>query len=65
MADQDRPAENQQPTDQKPVETKKSKGYGKRPVWQWVVIYLIVAVIAYGIIYLVFIKGNGSTSSGY
>lgn len=41
-----------------------SKGYGKRPVWQWVVIYLIVAIIVYGLIYLVFIHKGGSTSTG-
>lgn len=45
----------------------KSGSYGKRPVWQWVVIYLIAAIIVYGIIYLVFFhKGGGSTSTtGY
>lgn len=44
-----------------------TKGYGKRPVWQWLVIYLIAAIIVYGIIYFVWIhKGGGSTgSSGY
>jgi hypothetical protein len=40
---------------------KPSKGYGKRPVWQWVVIYLIVAVIAYGLIYLLFIRDGSGT----
>lgn len=45
---------------------KPSKGYGKRPMWQWVVIYLIVAVIVYGLIYLLFIhKGGSSGGSGY
>ncbi len=43
---------------------KPSKGYGKRPVWQWVVIYLIVAVIVYGLIYLLFLHKSGSTG-GY
>ena len=44
----------------------KSGGYGKRPVWQWVVIYLVAAIIVYGLIYLLFIhKGSGSTSTGY
>lgn len=40
----------------------KSGGYGKRPVWQWVVIYLIAAAIVYTLIYFLFIKGDGSTS---
>ncbi len=43
---------------------KPSKGYGKRPVWQWVVIYLVVAVVVYGLIYLVFIHKSGG-SGGY
>lgn len=42
MADQpDSQQENQKP----------AKGYGKRPVWQWVVIYLIIGAIVYGLIY--------------
>jgi hypothetical protein len=52
--------ENNSPAPQKP-----EKGYGKRPVWQWVVIYLIVAIIVYGLIYLLFIrKTGGSSGSG-
>lgn len=42
---------------------KSSGGYGKRPVWQWVVIYLIVAIVVYGLIYLLFIRKSGG--SGY
>jgi len=34
-----------------------TKGYGKRPMWQWVVIYLIVAAVLYGLIYLIFFSG--------
>ncbi len=44
-------------------ENKPSKGYGKRPVWQWVLIYVVVAIVVYGLIYLVFIHKSGS--SGY
>lgn len=47
---------------------KPSKGYGKRPVWQWVLIYVVVAIIVYGLIYLLFIHKSGSTpgtSGGY
>lgn len=47
---------------------KPDKGYGKRPVWQWVVIYLVIAIVVYGIIYLLFIHksgGSGGNSSVY
>lgn len=47
---------------------KPSKGYGKRPVWQWVVIYVILAVIVYGLVYYIFINGGddtGTDSLGY
>ncbi|HUA13141.1 MAG TPA: hypothetical protein VL989_01430 [Candidatus Sulfotelmatobacter sp.] len=48
---------------------KKSGGYGKRPVWQWVLLYVVVAIVVYGIIYLIFIhksgSSSGSSSSGY
>ena len=54
-------AEQPSPAPQKPT-----KGYGKRPVWQWVVIYIIVAIIVYGLIYLLFIHKSGAgSSSGY
>ncbi len=48
-----------------PNQTKPSKGYGKRPVWQWVVIYLIVAIVVYGLVYLIFFHKGGSSGSGY
>lgn len=35
-----------------------TKGYGKRPIWQWVVLYLILGGIAYYVIYLVFFHGH-------
>lgn len=35
-------------------------GYGKKPMWQWVVIYLIIGAIVYGAIYyFVFAKKGG------
>ena len=42
---------------------KPTKGYGKRPVWQWVVIYIIIAVVVYGLIYLLFIHKSGGPST--
>ena len=26
-------------------------GYGKRPLWQWVILYIIIGGIIYGLIY--------------
>lgn len=43
----------------------KSNGYGKRPMWQWVLLYVVIAVILYGAFYYFFLakKGGYSTSS--
>ncbi|HSX17919.1 MAG TPA: hypothetical protein VLE51_01005 [Candidatus Saccharimonadales bacterium] len=50
-----------------PEDSKPTKSYGKRPMRQWVVIYVIVAVVVYAIIYFAFIhkSGTSGTSSGY
>jgi hypothetical protein len=48
--------ENNETPQQKP------SNYGKRPVWQWVLIYVIVAAIVYGIIYYLFIRKTGGSS---
>ncbi len=38
----------------------KSNGYGKRPLWQWVVLYVIIGAIVYGAIYyFVYAKKGG------
>lgn len=29
----------------------KKESYGKRPLWQWILIYVIVGLIVYGVIY--------------
>lgn len=34
-------------------------GYGKRPFWQWLVIYFVFGVIIYGAIYYFFINKKG------
>ncbi len=36
-----------------------TKGYGKRPMWQWVALYIIVGGLAYYLIYIVFFRGQG------
>lgn len=34
-------------------------GYGKRPLWQWIVIYLIIGGVIYGLIYYFAIAKRG------
>lgn len=41
-----------------------NSGYGKRPMWQWILIYLIVGGIAYAAIYYFFLAPKGG-SLGY
>lgn len=41
------------------------KGYGKRPLWFWIVIYLIIAIVVYGAIYLLFIHKSGTSGNVY
>ncbi len=38
--------------------------YGKRPLWQWVVIYLVIGGILYGLIYY-FVLAKRGGYSGY
>ena len=38
------------------------KGYGKRPIWQWAVIYVVVATIVYGLVYYFFMRDSGGSS---
>ncbi|HEX8931746.1 MAG TPA: hypothetical protein VF810_01165 [Patescibacteria group bacterium] len=33
------------------VEEVKKEGYGKRPLWQWILLYLVLGIIVYGLIY--------------
>ncbi len=34
-----------------------SEGYGKRPLWQWVLLYVVIGGLVYGLIYY-FLMGN-------
>jgi len=58
---------NDSDSDKSEATQKSNKGYSKRPLWQWIIIYIVVAFIVYGLIYLVFIysHGNKVTSHGY
>ncbi len=42
-----------------------NKGYyGKRPLWHWIVLYVVIGVIVYGLIYyFVWDKAGGYRSS--
>ncbi|MCR4324615.1 MAG: hypothetical protein NUV69_02925 [Candidatus Curtissbacteria bacterium] len=42
--------------------TPEKKGYGKRPLWQWVVIYLIIGGLVYAAVYYFFLSGSGAPS---
>ncbi|MBI3573006.1 MAG: hypothetical protein HY092_02285 [Candidatus Kerfeldbacteria bacterium] len=40
------------------------KGYGKRPLWQWIVIYLVVGgILYYGIYYFAYAKKGASSTN--
>lgn len=41
----------------------KKGGYGKRPLWQWILIYVIIGGIVYGAIYYFFFAKNGYSYS--
>jgi hypothetical protein len=39
-------------------------GYGKRPMWQWVLIYLVIGAIVYGLIYYFVLGKKGNYNMG-
>jgi len=41
-----------------------SSGYGKRPMWQWVLIYLIVGGLIYGLVYYLYLSKKGTSPYG-
>lgn len=51
------------PQQQKPPIPQKTKGYGKRPLWQWIVLYVIIGAIVYGLIYYFFFYHNGNSTA--
>jgi hypothetical protein len=53
-----------EPQDNKP-EQKATKGYGKRPLWQWVLLYVVVAVVVYFLVYLLFFHHGASSTGTY
>lgn len=41
-----------------------SKGYGKRPLWQWVLIYIIIGGIIYAAVYYFVLAKKGYSLPG-
>lgn len=41
-------------------------GYGKRPMWQWILLYIIIGGIVYYLVYALFLgnKGGYTVPSG-
>ncbi|HEY4517485.1 MAG TPA: hypothetical protein VJI74_01180 [Candidatus Paceibacterota bacterium] len=37
-------------------------GYGKRPLWQWILLYVVIGGVAYGLLYYFVFSGNGGYS---
>ena len=54
------PSTNTNPTNQKSTQ---GYGYGKRPLWQWVALYVVLGIIVYGLIYWFFFRSTGTTTS--
>ena len=50
------PQPNQQPQPTQQIPQK--KGYGKRPFWQWILLYVVLAGIIYAAIYFFFLSGG-------
>ena len=60
-------ADDMQPMNEKSMESKPASkggygsGYGKRPLWQWILLYLVIGGIIYwAIYYFYFMPKNGS-----
>jgi hypothetical protein len=47
------------------AEEKSGYGYGKRPLWQWILLYVVIGAVVYGAIYYFFLaKKPGYSYSG-
>jgi len=52
--------------DETPTSDKPTKGYGKHSTKYWIAVYVVAAIVIYGLIYLLFIHKSGSSGgSGY
>ncbi len=39
-----------------------AEGYGKRPMWQWILIYTVIGAVVYGAIYYFVLAKKGSSN---
>lgn len=46
-----------------PDEAQKVSGYNKRPLWQWIALYVIIAILVYGLIYYFVLAKKGRYNS--
>lgn len=46
------------------TQNERKSGYGKRPVWQWIVLYLVIAVILYSAVYYLFLHKQNPYTNG-
>lgn len=37
---------------------KPNAGYGKRPLWQWILLYLVIGGLIYLVVYFLFFSGR-------
>lgn len=47
------------------ISDKPAKGYGKHSKMYWILVYLAVAIVVYGLIYFLFIHKSGTGTGGY
>jgi hypothetical protein len=62
------PEQNSEPASTQSTTSAKDQngGYGKRPLWQWILLYLVVGGVLYYVIYLLFFASSKTGGSyGY
>lgn len=42
-----------------------AESYGKRPLWQWIAIYLVVGAVIYGVVYYFFFANKSGSGNNY
>jgi amicyanin len=40
-----------------------SNGYGKRPLWQWILLYIVIGGVIYAVAYYFFFANNGASGA--